>query len=121
MTFGSPPVYSADPLLEAALFELRSSISRTVVVVLTCLAAVHSVKAQETSSANQEKKPIAVVNLSLNASVQALKGARDAFLRGGSWADCADACTVSFRMSRPDNRAPTPTIGVRLCRDSVAT
>jgi formylglycine-generating enzyme required for sulfatase activity len=24
-------------------------------------------------------------------------------LRGGSWSDCAEACTVSFRMSRPGN------------------
>jgi formylglycine-generating enzyme required for sulfatase activity len=45
-------------------------------------------------------------------------------LRGGSWADCAEVVTVSFRMSRgssywrDDNRrlAPTPTIGFRLCR-----
>jgi formylglycine-generating enzyme required for sulfatase activity len=35
-------------------------------------------------------------------------------LRGGSWADCADALRVAFRMSRPTSVAPT--IGVRLCR-----
>ncbi|HEU5098845.1 MAG TPA: SUMF1/EgtB/PvdO family nonheme iron enzyme [Roseiflexaceae bacterium] len=35
-------------------------------------------------------------------------------LRGGSWADCADALRVSFRMSCRISAAPT--IGVRLCR-----
>jgi formylglycine-generating enzyme required for sulfatase activity len=48
-------------------------------------------------------------------------------LRGGSWADCAEVVTVSFRMSRAssywrdDNRSvrPTPTIGFRLCREEV--
>jgi len=46
-------------------------------------------------------------------------------LRGGSWADCADAMTVSFRMSRKSRGwSPTegwsphmsPNIGFRLCR-----
>ncbi|MFB4315081.1 formylglycine-generating enzyme family protein [Actinomadura sp. 21ATH] len=46
-------------------------------------------------------------------------------LRGGSWADCAEAVTVSFRMSRPtstDHRSgdptwrQTPNVGFRLCR-----
>jgi formylglycine-generating enzyme required for sulfatase activity len=45
-------------------------------------------------------------------------------LRGGSWADCAEAVTVSFRMSRESgswreerNGGPwCPTIGFRLCR-----
>jgi sulfatase modifying factor 1 len=45
-------------------------------------------------------------------------------LRGGSWADCAEAVTVSFRMSRPavDERVGgpawcmTPNVGFRLCR-----
>ncbi|RFS82044.1 Sulphatase-modifying factor protein [Actinomadura spongiicola] len=37
-------------------------------------------------------------------------------LRGGSWADCADAVTVSFRMSRPPDESFTPNIGFRLCR-----
>lgn len=48
-------------------------------------------------------------------------------LRGGSWSDCADACTVSFRMSqsssswfKPNDRgfggSYTPNIGFRLCR-----
>ncbi|MEW2353105.1 SUMF1/EgtB/PvdO family nonheme iron enzyme [Spirillospora sp. NPDC029432] len=46
-------------------------------------------------------------------------------LRGGSWADCAETVTVSFRMSRPvstDYRGggptwrQTPNIGFRLCR-----
>lgn len=35
-------------------------------------------------------------------------------LRGGSWADCADALRVSFRMS--SQISATPTIGFRLCR-----
>lgn len=35
-------------------------------------------------------------------------------LRGGSWADCADALRVSFRMS--SHIAAAPTIGFRLCR-----
>ena len=39
-------------------------------------------KAQEApASTNQDKKPIPVVNLRLNASSRALKDARDAFLR----------------------------------------
>ena len=42
-------------------------------------------------------------------------------VRGGSWADCAEATTVSFRMSRPvqDSRSGgsgTPNIGFRICR-----
>lgn len=37
-------------------------------------------------------------------------------LRGGSWADCADAVTVSFRMSRKPETAGTPNLGFRLCR-----
>jgi formylglycine-generating enzyme len=45
-------------------------------------------------------------------------------LRGGSWADCAEAVTVSFRMSWPiiDERRGgpawclTPNVGFRLCR-----
>ena len=37
-------------------------------------------------------------------------------LRGGSWADCAWAVRVSFRMGHPPNRASDPTIGFRLCR-----
>ncbi|MBC6460200.1 formylglycine-generating enzyme family protein [Actinomadura sp. HBU206391] len=45
-------------------------------------------------------------------------------LRGGSWADCADAVTASFRMSRPAvtwrdgewGGHMTPNIGFRLCR-----
>jgi formylglycine-generating enzyme required for sulfatase activity len=48
-------------------------------------------------------------------------------LRGGSWADCADVVTVSFRMSRHSShwRADrmgghyTPTLGFRLCREVV--
>jgi formylglycine-generating enzyme required for sulfatase activity len=50
-------------------------------------------------------------------------------LRGGSWADCADAVTVTFRASRRSD-APgerfwgahmTPTLGFRLCREVVGT
>lgn len=48
----------------------------------------------------------------------------DRVLRGGSWADCAEAVTVSFRMSRSSVHwkdddwcsALTPTIGFRVCR-----
>jgi formylglycine-generating enzyme required for sulfatase activity len=43
-------------------------------------------------------------------------------LRGGSWSDCADACTVSYRMSRDaDSRAPAPNIGFRLVREASPT
>jgi sulfatase modifying factor 1 len=49
-------------------------------------------------------------------------------LRGGSWADCADVCTVTFRMSAeseswragPRWGCPVPTIGFRLCRVAAA-
>jgi formylglycine-generating enzyme len=37
-------------------------------------------------------------------------------LRGGSWADCADTVTVSFRMSRKAESGGSPNIGFRLCR-----
>ena len=37
-------------------------------------------------------------------------------LRGGSWADGPEACTVSFRMSRPPEHSDTPTVGFRLVR-----
>jgi formylglycine-generating enzyme required for sulfatase activity len=45
-------------------------------------------------------------------------------LRGGSWADCAEVATVSFRTSRPATpwwegewgKQLTPNIGFRLCR-----
>jgi formylglycine-generating enzyme required for sulfatase activity len=45
-------------------------------------------------------------------------------LRGGSWTDCAEAVTVTFRMSRPSriwrdaewSGHLSPTIGFRLCR-----
>jgi sulfatase modifying factor 1 len=48
---------------------------------------------------------------------------RQRVLRGGSWADCAEVCTVSFRMSRPAEtwrhatwgQHLSPTIGFRLC------
>ena len=34
-------------------------------------------------------------------------------LRGGSWADCAQACTVSFRMAYPESQEPRDADGVR--------
>jgi formylglycine-generating enzyme required for sulfatase activity len=39
-------------------------------------------------------------------------------LRGGSWADCAEAISVSFRMSLPvgDEGDRCPMLGMRLCR-----
>jgi sulfatase modifying factor 1 len=48
-------------------------------------------------------------------------------LRGGSWADCADAVSVSFRMSRGSCSSRdgkwgahlSPTIGFRLCRKEI--
>jgi len=41
-------------------------------------------------------------------------------LRGGSWSDCADACTVSYRMSRDvTSRAFAPNIGFRLVREAL--
>lgn len=53
---------------------------------------------------------------------------RERVLRGGSWADCAEAVTVTFRMSRDADtwRAGgwgahmTPNIGFRLCRKGAA-
>ena len=50
-------------------------------------------------------------------------------LRGGSWADCEEAVTVSFRMSRPSSSWTgakwdghlTPNVGFRLCRRIVET
>ncbi len=36
-------------------------------------------------------------------------------VRGGSWSDCAEACTVSFRFGQ-DERMETPNIGLRLVR-----
>lgn len=40
-------------------------------------------------------------------------------VRGGSWADCAEAVTVSFRMTLSDEKSPfaaNPNIGFRICR-----
>jgi len=49
-------------------------------------------------------------------SVQAAPSAsHEQVVRGGSWADCADAVTVSFRMSL-DRFCMTPNVGFRLCR-----
>jgi formylglycine-generating enzyme required for sulfatase activity len=45
---------------------------------------------------------------------------RQRVVRGGSWADCSDAVTVSFRMSMSDDAIPNqtnPNIGFRICRD----
>ncbi|WP_437599300.1 formylglycine-generating enzyme family protein [Sorangium sp. So ce590] len=44
--------------------------------------------------------------------------AKQRVLRGGSWADCAWAVRVSFRMGHRPDRASDPTIGFRLCRTS---
>lgn len=52
------------------------------------------------------------------------KQGEERVLRGGSWADCASAATVSFRMSRSSSswregtwgESVSPTIGFRLCR-----
>lgn len=43
---------------------------------------------------------------------------KEKVLRGGSWADCAECATVSFRMAKSiDQRSlPTPNVGFRLCR-----
>lgn len=48
-------------------------------------------------------------------------------LRGGSWSDCPEACTVSFRTAVPIKRveqrfigATSPTIGFRICRKAPA-
>lgn len=49
-------------------------------------------------------------------------------LRGGSWADCSEACTVSFRMSRGSvhwhdatwGTIPAPNIGFRVARVGLA-
>jgi formylglycine-generating enzyme required for sulfatase activity len=54
---------------------------------------------------------------------------REKVLRGGSWSDCADVLTVSFRMSRESSSWRTgdwgahlaPNIGFRLCRQLRAT
>jgi formylglycine-generating enzyme required for sulfatase activity len=42
--------------------------------------------------------------------------AKQRVLRGGSWADCAWAARVSFRMGSPPDLRGDPTIGFRLCR-----
>ncbi len=49
-------------------------------------------------------------------------------LRGGSWGDCPDACTVSFRMAyatRKYNKeyigTSSPNIGFRLCRKAISS
>jgi formylglycine-generating enzyme required for sulfatase activity len=53
---------------------------------------------------------------------------REKVLRGGSWADCAEALTVTFRMSRASaswrdgtwGQARAPNIGFRLCLPEAA-
>ena len=63
------------------MFDLRSSsLSRIVVLILTCLGA-YGLNAQESTSATQAKKPIPVVKLPLNANGKQVKDARNAFLR----------------------------------------
>lgn len=59
-----------------------------------------------------------------SADPQGPDSGQEKVLRGGSWADCADVVTVSFRMSRPSSSWRSgswgghlsPTIGFRLCR-----
>ena len=64
------------------MIELRSCISRILFLVLICLAGAQSMKAQEAPAlTNQDKKPIPVVSLRLNASGRVLQDARDAFHR----------------------------------------
>jgi formylglycine-generating enzyme required for sulfatase activity len=51
---------------------------------------------------------------------------KEKVLRGGSWADCKDVITVSYRMSRAcgegrEARPLTPNIGFRLCRQVLET
>ena len=41
---------------------------------------------------------------------------KERVLRGGSWADCADAVRVAFRMSGNEEASASPTVGFRLCR-----
>lgn len=41
--------------------------------------------------------------------------ARQPVVRGGSWADCAEAVTVSFRNSRPTEGPANPNQGMRVC------
>lgn len=43
------------------------------------------------------------------------KGADQYVVRGGSWADCAEAVTVSFRSSQPGEGRPNPNQGFRVC------
>ena len=48
-------------------------------------------------------------------------GMENRVVRGGSWADCPQAATVSFRMSLPRahqvrDRFLNPNIGFRICR-----
>ncbi|HEU4734654.1 MAG TPA: SUMF1/EgtB/PvdO family nonheme iron enzyme [Kofleriaceae bacterium] len=52
------------------------------------------------------------------AAVEARPAVR--VLRGGSWSDCAAACTVSYRMGRAiEGSSPAPNIGLRLVREAV--
>ncbi|MCP4134831.1 MAG: formylglycine-generating enzyme family protein [bacterium] len=52
------------------------------------------------------------------------KTAKEKILRGGSWADCIEACTVSFRMARGIGKqaedkwygSGSPNVGLRICR-----
>lgn len=43
------------------------------------------------------------------------KAADHYVIRGGSWADCAESVTVSFRSSRPAVNQPNPNQGLRVC------
>jgi sulfatase modifying factor 1 len=51
-------------------------------------------------------------------------GGKKRVVRGGSWSDCAEAVTVSFRMSLGGDGPPTvanPNIGFRICREDRST
>lgn len=45
-----------------------------------------------------------------------LEQGKQRVLRGGSWADCADAVRVAFRMCQGERGSASPNIGFRLCR-----
>ncbi len=83
----------------------------------------HALEATEST----QKEPGFLGKLATRAiSMTQSRRARQRVLRGGSWVDCAEAVTVSFRMSRDsvgwkseeyDRRTHiTPTIGFRICR-----
>jgi len=52
---------------------------------------------------------------SLDTDPEGPPDGKERVLRGGSWADCADVLTVTFRWSQPVDQM-VPSIGFRLCR-----